>query len=90
MKSSSASEIHRNYFKCFICLEWGWDVHTAFEADLCLPCYVDVLEVRQRRGVLGSEPVVAPLREGPDKNPHPTWRPGLPLPYFQIDMFEKE
>jgi len=84
MKSSSGSEIHLNCFQCFLCREWGWDVSKAFDTDLCLPCYVDVLEVRQsrlelqRRGVLGSEPETEPLREGPDENPDPmpsTWSP---------------
>lgn len=54
--------------------------------ELCLPCYVDVLEVRQGRGVdltLGGgkqEPEGEQLREGPDS--------AVPPPFRQLDMFE--
>ena len=70
-----------NYKQCFICREWTWDVCVTrpIRVDLCLPCYVDVLEVRQRRGVpLETDPEVDLLREGPDQSPAPS-RPQLEL-----------
>ena len=42
------------YQQCFICRGFSWDVSTfrpLGDVELCLPCYVDVLEVRERRGV---------------------------------------
>jgi len=40
-----------SYQQCFICRGWGWDVSKAMDRVwLCLPCYVDVLEMRQSRG----------------------------------------
>jgi len=69
--------------KCFICREWGWDVQVVLNFDgvhLCMPCYVDVLQVRQGRGA-PSEPDGDVLREGPDQSEAPA-----PLP--QLDMFE--
>lgn len=51
--------------QCFICRQWSWDVCRAVlgprppyagrsdNVTLCMPCYVDVLEVRQARGVMG-------------------------------------
>lgn len=43
--------------QCFICREWNWDVSRCFRESisLCMPCYVDVLEVRQARGAMGME-----------------------------------
>jgi len=72
-----------SYSQCFICREWSWEVSKAFSqsVSLCLPCYVDVLEVRQARGELGrAEPMVDRLREGPDQ-------PEPPSPLVQLDLF---
>ena len=69
--------------QCFICREWSWDVSRSFDkVHLCLPCYVDCLEVRQARGVMGAAPddPVTP-GEGPE--------PGnSPSPFRQFDMFD--
>jgi len=66
MQKSERSEVHMavpfRHFRggkraqqCFICREWTWDVCKSMnDVDLCLPCYVDVLEVRQARGVMGE------------------------------------
>lgn len=50
------------YRQCFICRQWSWDVCGVLPEsgrvdglDLCLPCYVDVLEVRQARGAMVKE-----------------------------------
>ena len=44
-----------SYAQCFLCREWSWSVSRCFDrVHLCLPCYVDVLEVRQARGVMGE------------------------------------
>ena len=71
------------YSQCFICREWSWDTAVSYpNTQLCLPCYVDVLEVRQARGELGqAEPMVDQLREGPDQ-------PETPLPFLQLDLFD--
>ena len=71
------------YCQCFLCREWGWDASRCLDrVMLCLPCYVDVLEVRQARGELGNTApkVDEVLREGPDQCEPP-------LPYAQLDMF---
>ncbi len=61
-----------NYRQCFICREWSWDVCKVIRSNvnLCLPCYVDVLEVRQGRGV-ETDPLAPALGEGPDESPAP-------------------
>jgi len=73
------------YSQCFICREWSYDAQLNVEmrgARLCLPCYVDVLEVKQARGELRkTEPVVDQLREGPDQSEPPS-------SYFQLDFFD--
>jgi len=57
--------------QCFICREWSWEVSRCWSGvRLCVLCYVDVLEVRQRRGAV-AEPAVAQLGEGPDGQPPP-------------------
>jgi len=42
------------YSQCFICRQWSYLVCKSGSmhprSNLCLPCYVDVLEVRQNRG----------------------------------------
>jgi len=89
-EKSEQSEVHLrpfgSYSQCFICRQWSWEVTGAFErprVQLCLPCYVDVLEVRQARGAMTpAEPAVELLGEGPDK-PGPS-----PSPYRQLDMFD--
>jgi len=52
--------------------------------ELCLPCYVDVLEVRQARGVMGSHPGISnpevanagQVDETPGNSPSPISRQG--------------
>lgn len=42
--------------QCFICRAFTWDVTRSHGGvELCLPCYVDVLEIRQGRGLMGPE-----------------------------------
>ncbi len=72
--------------QCFICREWSWSVCPSMNgADLCLPCYVDVLEIRQNRGgaaalYLGSLP-----HKGPDEPPGGKATP--PDPAKQLELF---
>jgi len=85
MKNSSKA---RSYSQCFICREWSWSVSRVFNygrVELCLPCYVDVLEVRQARGVMGEpsmgtgnpeEPVLG-VPGGPGNSPSPYGQLGL-------------
>jgi len=57
------------YLQCFICREWSGTVSRCFnEVHLCLPCYVDVLEVRQARGCIDQpeSPQDVSLGKGPD------------------------
>lgn len=60
MKNLSAAKSTSPYSQCLICREWSWDACNSFDgATLCLPCYVDVLELRQERmeragGVMGA------------------------------------
>jgi len=68
------------FLQCFICRQWNYLMKTEFEAELCLPCYVDVLEIRQRRGATAVPKKVAALREGPDQPE--------PLANRQIEMFD--
>jgi len=60
--------------------------------DLCLPCYVDVLEVRQARGVMGasSEARHTPsARERARPTPESDGSPGnSPSPFPQLDLFD--
>ncbi len=72
-----------SYTQCFICREWGWDVSNVKEVPLCMPCYVDVLEVRQARGVMGE-----PARQEGDP---PATTPGnFPSPFAPqtLDLFD--
>ena len=57
-------------------------------ADLCLPCYVDVLEVRQARGVMGKgQSGRAALPTGnPPEDAHATGN--SPSPFLQLDLFD--
>jgi len=58
--------------QCFICRVWSWDVCRCWSGvQLCLPCYVDVLEVRENRGVVAVPEVEINLGEGPDQQPLP-------------------
>jgi len=69
------------YSQCFICREWSWTVSKSHGGtSLCLPCYVDVLEVRQARGLMG-EPQAGPDATIPGKSPSP---------YRQLDLFGYE
>lgn len=70
-----------SFSQCFICREWSWSVSKSYSrVDLCLPCYVDVLEVRQARGVMGRQgqsSAMAATGEGPEpeapgNSPSPT------------------
>jgi len=71
--------------QCFICREWTWDVCKSMnDVELCLPCYVDILEVRQdrleARGVMGGESL---------KEKGSTEQPGnSPSPFVQGDLFD--
>jgi len=68
--------------RCFICREWSWDVSKSFEGvPMCLPCYVDVLEVRQARGVM-----VEPARQ--EGGPPAKITGNSPSPYRQLELFE--
>jgi len=77
------------YCQCFVCRMWSWDVSRVLRNNvhLCLPCYVDVLEVRQARGVMGEaeRPKLKPCISetlGDDE-------PGnSPSPILQIDLFD--
>ena len=73
------------YSQCFICRQWSWDASKAFDGvRLCLPCYVDVLEVRQARGELWSAaPATDQLREGPDEREPPS-------PFVQTEICSTE
>jgi len=73
------------YSKCFLCRVWSWDACNSFDgATLCLPCYVDVLEVRQARGAMGEE---SPVEYQPGKKMYEN--PGRsPSPFRQLDLFD--
>ncbi len=81
MKSLSAARSTTSYQQCFICRQWSWDACGAFKGTtLCLPCYVDVLEVKQARGVMGE-----PRSDGP----RPATTPGNSLsPFRQLELFD--
>ena len=71
--------------QCFICREWSIGVDISHEGvRLCLPCYVDVLEIRQARGELGrGDPGSERLGEGPDhREPPSSW-----VHWVQTDLF---
>ncbi len=87
--------------RCHLCGVWSWTVSSALEGCfLCLPCYVDVLEERQRArsGEVGgrvdqSQSLQDPTRTNLDAGSSaplgegPDQRPD-PLPYRQMDLFE--
>lgn len=81
-----------HYLQCFICREWSWDVSKVLRKDvhLCLPCYVDVLEVKQARGSMGRE--LSDSREtGVRRETEPGSEPATgsaPSPYVQGDLFD--
>jgi len=80
-----------SYCQCFICREWSWGVSKCFNGwtELCLPCYVDVMEVRQRRGGSMGEPVVTAGKGGNTATPEEATIPGsAPSPDpLQVNMF---
>lgn len=78
------------FLQCFICREWSYLTKCEFEAELCLPCYVDVLEIRQRRGATAVPNEDAAFREGPDQpEPLATHQNQMePLATRQIEMFD--
>lgn len=53
--------------------------------DLCLPCYVDVLEVRQARGVMGKEDSTG---LGGDTREAGAGPGNSPSPFPQLDLFD--
>lgn len=74
--------------QCFICRQWSSDVSGVLgpmkDVQLCLPCYVDVLEVRQARGVMGEpwggpKDSKAPQARGPGNSPSP---------FRQLELFD--
>jgi len=68
------------FLQCFICREWSYLMKTEFAAELCLPCYVDVLEIRQRRGAKTVPSGAVVLCGEPDQSEPPAYR--------QIEMFD--
>lgn len=75
-----------SYSQCFICRQWShMGSKSTMDVWLCLPCYVDVLQVREKRGgQIIPEPEGGPLGEGPDQGePRPS-------PYTQGELFEIE
>ena len=89
MKSSSRA---RSYRQCFLCREWSWSVCGSTPGvvgvELCLPCYVDVLEVKQARGVMAplggrtpAHPVENPVTGGEKAG-------NSPSPFHQLDLFD--
>jgi len=93
MKSLSAARSSSPYSQCWICRVWSWDACNSYDgATLCLPCYVDVLEVRQHRlergekagGVMGSGRTDPKALLEPDGE-----RPGnSPPPFRQLELFD--
>lgn len=76
----------RSYSQCFLCREWSWDACDAFKGvTLCLPCYVDVLVVRQARGVMGKEHSGG---LGDDGREQRAGTGNFPSPFPQLDLFE--
>ncbi len=70
--------------QCFICREWSHMVSKSLlgGAPLCLPCYVDVLEVRQARGVMGELPGSARVAGAESAPPGATTPGNSPSPYI--------
>ena len=82
-----------SYRQCFICRVWSWDVCSSnLNVELCLPCYVDILEVRQARGVMGEAKNTLPDSNGDDRGARAQPEPGnSPSPFDlfpQIDLFD--
>jgi len=85
MESPSEARSSVSYGQCFICREWSWDACDAFKGTtLCLPCYVDVLEVRQGRGLMGKEHSGG---LGPDADEPRASTGKSPSPFRQLDLF---
>jgi len=86
MKSSSAVRSTRLFSPCWICREWSSVVSNVQGVPLCIPCYVDVLEIRQKRQEKGlrAEPEVATLGDGP----HRSAVPSTAEPFRQLDFFD--
>ena len=89
MKSSSRA---RSYSQCFVCRAWTWTVCKpaagVIGAELCLPCYVDVLEVRQNRGELGRKVEQTAEREVPVPRERPGPRTNPSDLFRQLDLFD--
>jgi len=86
MKSSSRA---RSYQQCFLCREWSWSVCGStpgvIGVELCLPCYVDVLEVRQARGLM-AEPRKDFGKNDPRLEANTAGQ--SPSSFPQLDLFE--
>lgn len=82
----------RDYRQCFICRQWSWDVtrHASQmrEMNLCLPCYVDVLEVRQTRGVM-AEPTDAMADSNGPSSGEANTAGHSPSSLRQLEMFDE-
>jgi len=73
-----------SFTQCFICREFSWDVCKAWNTPVCLPCYVDVLELRQERG--GDEGDSRASKAGTrviSAEPLPSLHP-----FRQLDLFD--
>ncbi len=88
LSRAKSTRLYSIFERCHLCHEWGWMVSKAFEGcPLCIPCYVDVLEERQRarsgevRGRASADPIKPNLGEGPDQRP-------ASEPHRQMDLFE--
>lgn len=73
------------FTQCYICRGWSWLASKSHGGvNLCLPCYVDVLEVRQGRGLMATEHSGGLDGDG--------WEPRAetgksPSPFDQLDLF---
>jgi len=92
MKNQSAARSSSPYSQCWMCRVWSWDACNSFDgATLCLPCYVDVLEMSQEkqaaRGVMGEQSEgsrgwdIAEQEDDPGNSPSP---------FRQLDLFIAE
>jgi len=94
MKVERSEILRRSSLQCFICGKWSWEVSAVKDfggTEMCLPCYVDVLEVRQARGAMGAEAsrFTSSARERVHPTPESDDSPGSsPSPYRQLELFD--
>jgi len=96
MKVRAKRDPSCSYTQCFICRQWGWDVSKAFDrVRLCLPCYVDVLEVKQARGGKAalwrgerSDSNRTDVSRETESGSEPQTGQRVPSPFVQLDMFD--